>query len=159
MHIWTIDKKEELKLLRKTCAPFDFSKYGKEEIRTLLRAMKEMMRAADGLGLSANQIGLDISVFVARVDGKFYEIFNPRITKISPEQIEFEEGCLSIPSSFGVVDRPEKIVLNGQDKNGKPVKIKAWGLLSRVFQHEVDHLNGKLFIDKARKVQKIELQK
>jgi len=159
MHIWIIDKKEELKILRKTCAPFDFSKYGKEEVRTLLKAMKEMMRAADGIGLSANQIGLDISVFVARVEGKSYEIFNPRITKTSSEQIEFEEGCLSIPGSFGLVDRPEKIVLTGQDKNGKAVKIKAWGLLARVFQHEVDHLNGKLFVDKARKVQKIEPQK
>jgi peptide deformylase len=64
----------------------------------------------------------------------------------------FEEGCLSIPGKWGDVERAEQIVLSGFNKMGKPVKVKAWGLLARVFQHEVDHLNGKLFIDRAKKV-------
>lgn len=67
-----------------------------------------------------------------------------------------EEGCLSVPGIYGDVERPEKITLVGQDRYDKKIKIKAWGLLARVFQHEVDHLNGILFIDKAKSIQKIE---
>ena len=112
------------------------------------------MKKADGIGLSANQIGLDFKVFVAQADGKFYAIFNPKILKSSEERAAMEEGCLSVPEVFGTVIRPAKIVLEGFDKNGKKLKIKAWGLLARIFQHEVDHLNGKLFIDKAEKLYK-----
>lgn len=155
MHIWTIYNKEEEKLLRKKTAPFDFSKYSPKEIQDLLKTMKLMMKEANGIGLSANQIGLDISVFIARVEGKSYEIFNPEIIKFSKETIDFEEGCLSVPDSFGTVNRPEKITLSGQDKKGNPFKIKAWGLLARVFQHENDHLNGKLFIDTAKEITKV----
>jgi peptide deformylase len=100
-------------------------------------------------------------VFVAAVpdpDGgtKFYAVFNPKLEKISDEQVTFEEGCLSVPETWGEVERPERVTLAGFNKFGKPVKIKAWGLLARVFQHEVDHLNGKLFIDRTKKVYKAE---
>ena len=67
-----------------------------------------------------------------------------------------EEGCLSVPEIFGEVERQEKIILEGYDKNGRKIKIKAWGLLARVFQHEVDHLNGKIFIDTAKNLHKYE---
>ena len=63
-----------------------------------------------------------------------------------------EEGCLSIPGTWGYVPRDERLVLSGFDKNGKPVKIRAWGLLAHVFQHETDHLQGKLFTDRTKKV-------
>ena len=119
------------------------------------------MREALGIGLSANQIGLDFRVFVAEIPTpqnkpKFYAIFNPKIKKASKEKISLEEGCLSVPAVYGDVERAEKIVLTGQDKNGKRIKIKAWGLLARVFQHEVDHLEGKLFIDKAKNIHKLD---
>src|SRR3989344_5558254 len=112
------------------------------------------MRTAHGIGLSANQIGLNMRVFVAEVPDaqggmKSYAIFNPKLEKFSGEKIPFEEGCLSVPLTYGTVERAERVTLTGFDKNGGPVKIKAWGLLARVFQHEVDHLEGKLFIDKA----------
>ncbi len=86
---------------------------------------------------------------------KFFAIFNPQIVKFSEEKILMEEGCLSVPGIWGGVERPEKITLVGFDKNGKKLKIKAWGLLARIFQHEIDHLNGILFIDKAKQVYKI----
>ena len=119
--------------------------------------MRRIMHAANGIGLSANQIGLEFSVFVAEVPGangelKFYAVFNPKIEKMENGIIAFEEGCLSIPGKWGQVDRAERIVLSGFSKMGKPVKVKAWGLLARVFQHEVDHLNGRLFVDRAKKV-------
>jgi peptide deformylase len=155
--ILTVDVKKEEKFLRKKTADFDFKKSTRKEISDLVLRMRKIMRAANGIGLSANQIGLNMNVFVAEVpdpDGgmKFYAIFNPRMEKTSDETGLFEEGCLSIPGKWGDVPRAEKVTVSGCDKNGKPIKIKAWGLLARVFQHEIDHLSGKLFIDRAKKV-------
>lgn len=155
MKIWVISDKKEEKFLRRKTANFDFRKFSKAEIRELVRAMRQSMQEAEGIGLSANQIGLDLKVFVAKVANKFYSIFNPEIVQLSKESIAMEEGCLSVPGVFGSVERPEKITLKGFNIKGKPIKIKAWGLLARVFQHEVDHLNGKLFIDKAKQVGKL----
>jgi peptide deformylase len=149
-------KKEE-KFLRKKAENFDFEKFTRKEVSELVARMRRIMQTANGIGLSANQIGLDLRVFVAEVpdrngDKKFYAVFNPKIEKVSEEKVPYEEGCLSIPGKWGDVLRPEKIVISGFDKGSKPVKVKAWGLLARVFQHEVDHLNGKLFIDRAKRV-------
>lgn len=155
-HIWKLADKTEGKLLRSKAVPFDFSKITKAEIKTLLDTMKKMMRQANGVGLAANQAGQDFSMFVAEVPDektggrKFYAIFNPKLEKNGRETSTVEEGCLSVPGKWGEVERPARVTLTGQDKNGKTVKIKAWGLLARVFQHEVDHLNGILFIDKAK---------
>ncbi len=122
--------------------------------------MREKMKEAHGIGLSANQIGLPYRVFVAQVPShqgrpKFYAIFNPEIVKQSKETEIMEEGCLSIPGKYGFVERASRIVIKGYDPNGKKIKIKAWGLLARVFQHEIDHLDGKLFIDRTNKVKEI----
>lgn len=174
LKIITVNKKSEEKFLRRKTADFDFSKFSRKEINELVQNMRKMMIVANGIGLAANQIGLDMRVFVAQIrvtkrrsansvaseDQKFYAIFNPEIVKVSKEKSVLDEGCLSVPGGYyGDVERPEKITLVGQDKNGKKIKIKAWGLLARVFQHEVDHLNGKLFIDKAKNLKKIELDK
>jgi peptide deformylase len=123
--------------------------------------MKRIMHEANGVGLSANQIGLEFKVFVAEVPdaqggSKFYAVFNPEIERTSTEKIVIEEGCLSIPGSFGEVERAERVAIKGYDKNGKVLKIKAWGLLARVFQHEIDHLNGHLFIDRTKIVHREE---
>lgn len=164
MNIVTVKNKKDEKFLRHKTRHFDFHKYTKKDIRELIKNMRQTMKEANGIGLSANQIGLDIKVFVAQVPDdqgrqKFYAIFNPELTKLSKETAEMEEGCLSVPEKFGMVNRPEKTVLEGFDQNGKKIKIKAWGLLARVFQHEVDHLNGTLFIDKAKNVERVPLVK
>lgn len=158
--IVTVENKKDEKFLRQKTADFNFKQYKKSEIRSLIKTMRESMKAANGIGLSANQIGLNYKVFVAQLidksgSRKFYAVFNPAITKFSREENKDEEGCLSVPDTFGAVKRPEKILLEGFDSNGKPIKIKAWGLLARIFQHEVDHLNGKLFIDKAVNIKKL----
>ena len=155
--IWTIGEKQKEKFLRRKTVPFDFSKSSRREIADLIRRMRRIMREANGIGLSANQIGLDFRVFVAEVPDpnggtKFYAVFNPSLDKTSDEKKTFEEGCLSIPGKFGEVDRADRVAISGFDKTGKAVKIKAWGLLARVFQHEIDHLDGKLFIDRTKKV-------
>jgi peptide deformylase len=159
--ILIIANKKEEKFLRKKAADFDFKKFKRAEISSLISRMRRIMREANGIGLSANQIGLNFRVFVAEVPDvnggtKFYAVFNPKIEKVSEEKTGYEEGCLSVPGKWGDVERPEKIVIGGFDKNGRPAKIKAWGLLARVFQHEMDHLNGKLFIDRAKKIHSAE---
>jgi len=158
--ILEISNKNEEKFLREKTKPFDFAKFKREEIKDLIKKMRVVMQQADGIGLSANQIGLPYRFFVAQVPDtnghfKFYAIFNPEIIKTFDEKEELEEGCLSVPQTFGLVERNYKIILSGQDAFSKNFKIKAWGLLARVFQHEVDHLNGVLFIDKAKNLYNI----
>jgi peptide deformylase len=130
-----------------------------KDITALTRKMRKIMREANGIGLAANQIGLPYSMFVAEVPAdegdKFYAIFNPKIEKMESEKATAEEGCLSVPGVYGDMTRAAKITLAGQDAKGRPIKIKAWGLLARVFQHEVDHLNGVVFADKAKHLYKI----
>lgn len=155
MSIWTINNKKQEKFLRRKADDFDFKKHGKKEIRELAAKMRREMNKAGGIGLSANQLGLNMKVFVAKIDNKFYALFNPKITKESAEKNLMEEGCLSVPGKFGYVERADKVVLEAFNINGKKVKIKAWGLLARVFQHEADHLNGVLFIDKTKKIYKL----
>ena len=152
--VYTIDQKIELKFLRKKTSNFDFKKYSKKELEALLKKMRAAMKKSVGVGLSANQFGLDANFFIAELNGKFYAVFNPAIKKGLESEIVMEEGCLSVPEVFGLVPRKEKVVLEGWDKNQKPIRIKAWGLLARIFQHEVDHLNGALFIDKTKKLHK-----
>ncbi len=158
----TLDRDE--KFLRKKAVPFEIKNgkfthgektFTRAEITQLLMEMKKSMRAAHGVGLSANQIGLTYKLFVAEVpdsqgQNKFYAIFNPELEPNGSDKEKAEEGCLSVPSLWGEVNRYERVILRGYDKNAKPVKIKAWALLARVFQHETDHLNGTLFIDKAK---------
>lgn len=170
--ILTIQHKKEEKILRKRTAEFDFSAFSRSKLMELIKTMRESMIKANGIGLAANQVGLDMQFFVAQISPhdrhgnarsskenyKFYAIFNPKIIKTSKEKILLEEGCLSVPGGYyGEVERHEKIVLTGFDKNGKKIKIKAWGLLARVFQHETDHLNGTLFIDKAKNIKRVEI--
>jgi peptide deformylase len=157
-HIWNVSVPEEEKLLHKKTVPFNFSSMSYKEIAELIRRMRMIMRKANGIGLAVNQIGLPFRMFVAEVPSengsKFYAIFNPKIEKRDPEKMTGEEGCLSVPGVYGDMTRSAKIVLAGQNAKGRPVKIKAWGLLARVFQHEVDHLDGTLFIDKCKHIYK-----
>ncbi len=157
MTIQTISNKSEEKILRTQCAAFDFEKFSKKEVKELVTTMREIMVTAHGIGLAANQIGLNTSVFVAKPpEGKFYAIFNPEIIKTSGEVVPLEEGCLSVPGQYGMVPRFEKLMLKGQDQNGRKIKIKATGLLAHIFQHETDHLNGILYIDKASSIRNYE---
>jgi peptide deformylase len=122
--------------------------------------MIDTLRSKPGLGLAAPQVGANIRIIliesrgVKDEDGNvIYEniplkvLINPEITKFSRDKIEMEEGCFSVPNVFGPVTRPKKIKVTAQDRHGKKISINASGLLSRVIQHEVDHLNGVLFID------------
>jgi len=158
--IWTVNNKKELGLLRKVLDDFDFNKYTKKEINELVIFMRKKMIESNGVGLAANQIGLDMKLFVAQLPdkethnykGKFYIIFNPKIKKVSQQKNIENEGCLSVPGFYGSVERFSKIEVTGFDKNNKKIKITASGFLARIFQHEIDHINGKLFIDSAKEI-------
>jgi peptide deformylase len=122
----------------------------------LIDDMIETLHAAGGLGLAANQVGVRQRVVIVDVpfdeedpgSGKLYALVNPEITYSSPELMESEEGCLSIPYYYGEVVRPESVVVKARDRKWREVKIKATGLLARALQHEIDHLNGVLFVDR-----------
>jgi len=163
MKIVTTKNKKDEKFLRTETKEVNLKKENVNELRKLTREMRKKMNEVSGVGLSANQIGENKKLFVAQIPNeqgkpKFYSIINPKITKKSSEKSILEEGCLSIPETYGPVERPNKITLTGYTVDGKKIKINAWGFLARVFQHEVDHLEGKLFIDRAKEVYKTQEQ-
>ena len=118
------------------------------EIRELIEAMYDIMYASDGIGLAAPQIGASIRLITYDDEGEPRALINPKITKSEGEEAGVE-GCLSVPRINGEVVRAEMVKVRGLDKDGKEKRIKANGFLARVFQHEIDHLDGVLFIDKA----------
>lgn len=118
-----------------------------QHILTLLDDMKETLFVEDGGGLAAPQIGVLRRIAVISYDDKYYEIINPKILSESGEWIE-EEGCLSLPDEWGPVKRPETIKVSYLDRNGAEQKLEATGMLARIFCHEIDHLDGVLFVDK-----------
>jgi|SRR5680860_22671 len=124
------------------------------DVRSLIEQMRKVMKQNNGVGLAAIQIGEPTRIIVCEIDDKFYTFINPEIIKSFPETSAMEEGCLSLPNMYGEVERPKKISLKAIDFDGKKIKIKAFGLLARVVQHEIDHLDGILFIDKAKDITK-----
>lgn len=120
-------------------------------LHKLLDDMAETMYDAPGVGLAAPQVGILKRVLVIDIGEGLIEMVNPEIVEKSGEQISPPEGCLSIPNLLGEVRRAQKIKVVGQDRFGKPIELEAEGYLARAFQHEIDHLNGILFIDVAEK--------
>jgi peptide deformylase len=149
-------------LKRKARAVGKFDK----DLQTLLDDMVETMREAPGVGLAAPQIGLSQRVIVVEyfekeeqeevenAPKKVWAMINPEIIKASEEMLIGAEGCLSIPGLVGEVERHAEVHVKGLNKHGKPMKVKARGWLARIFQHEIDHLNGILFTERATRVWK-----
>ncbi len=134
------------------------------ELQTLIDDMLETMRDAPGSGLAATQVGVLQRVFIAEfgdeedeeIPPKLYIIVNPEITRKSKETISGIEGCLSVPEFVGEVERAEAVTIKGQNRHGQKMKLKASGWLARIFQHEVDHLDGVVFLDRAEKIYSLE---
>jgi peptide deformylase len=148
------------------------------DIETLIDDMIETMREAPGVGLAAPQVGVGMQVIVveyaegsenadeeADADAapaaepkpkKLYAVVNPEITRQSKETELGNEGCLSIPDYMGEVERYNTVTVKGLDRHGKSFKLKAKGWMARIFQHEIDHINGVLFIDRTENVWKVE---
>lgn len=120
-----------------------------ESLVRLAEDMLSTMREQEGVGLAANQVGRLKQIFVAGLEDEEYVIVNPKIETASDETLADPEGCLSIPGISVEVERPTSVTVSGQDVTGNPLRIGATGLLARVFQHEIDHLNGVLILDRT----------
>lgn len=128
-----------------------------DRIRRALDDMAETMYASDGIGLSANQVGLLdrlLIVDLGEEHSKLLKIVNPEIIFASDEKIPDTEGCLSFPDEYYEVKRSKEIIVRYLDENGRENEIKAQGLLSACFQHEIDHLNGVLMIDRISRLRR-----
>lgn len=139
-------------LLRKKSPEVTKEKICSPEIKELCLNMVKTMLKKEGLGLAAPQIGENIRLAVINTKDGIIMLINPKITRKSLGKEWGEEGCLSLPNIFGQVKRHKEITCEYFDINAKEKKLKAKGLLARVIQHEVDHLDGILFIDKAKDV-------
>ncbi len=137
------------------------------KFQKLVDDMVETLLDAPGVGLAAPQVAVSQRLIIVRLPddeesrdeygdqaGVLYVVANPEIIKASKNLVEGVEACLSIPGYYGSVDRHESIVIKGLDREGKPIRIKAHDWLARVFQHEIDHLDGQLYIDIATEVWK-----
>ena len=132
--------------LRKVCRPVDAIT---PRILTLLDDMVETMRAANGVGLAAPQVGILRRIVVIEVEpGEVIELINPKIIAFSGEQ-DGQEGCLSVPGRWGMVKRPMHVTVRALNRKGEEFEITGHELLARCFCHELDHLDGALYIDKA----------
>ncbi|MFN8518497.1 MAG: peptide deformylase [Chloroflexota bacterium] len=117
-------------------------------LHELLDDMTETMRDAPGVGIAAQQVGEALQLCVIEVDDQLYEVANPEIVHLSGEQEDYE-GCLSVPGFVALRPRAEHAVMVGQDRDGKRITISGHGLLARAIQHEYDHLQGELYLDKV----------
>jgi len=138
------------------------------QIQALIDDMVETMRQAPGVGLAAPQVGVALRVIVVEYaepsedpeaepkPPKLYAVVNPEITRQSETTVPGNEGCLSIPTYFGSVERREVVTVKGLDRHGRAFKLKAKGWLARIFQHEIDHVDGVLFTDRTEKVWRAE---
>lgn len=128
-----------------------------EDLQVLIDDMIDTMRDAPGVGLAAPQIGVSKRVIVIEfgdeeddtIPKRLYVMVNPEITAQSGEMVSGIEGCLSVPGVVGEVDRAQVVTVRGQTQEGKPLKIRAQGWLARIFQHEIDHINGVLYPDRT----------
>ena len=134
------------------------------ELQQLIDDMVDTMRDAPGVGLAGPQVNQLQRVIVVEFGDEedeeaplqLYTLVNPQISKMSKETVVGTEGCLSIPDYIGEVERAESVTIKGQTRHGQVTKLKASGWLARIFQHEIDHLNGILFTDRTDKIYKLE---
>jgi peptide deformylase len=129
-----------------------------ESLHTLIDDMIQTMYAAPGIGLAATQVGIPLQVCVidltvGKRGGEVITLVNPVFVEREGMQLE-EEGCLSVPGFQATVPRAQRVVVQGQDRNGRPVEVEGMGLLARALQHELDHLSGHLFLDRLRGLQR-----
>ena len=133
-----------------------------DELRRVIRDMFETMYDAEGIGLAGPQVGLSRRVIVVdvREEGAHpFALVNPRVVETSRESDKSEEGCLSIPGVSSIVERTSRVTVEGLDERGEPVRMEADGLLARCIQHEIDHLDGVLFIDRISPLKRTMLLK
>ena len=142
------------KILRKKCQPV---KKVTDQVRSLLDQMYILMKLKEGVGLAANQAGLDLRLIVAETEEGIFKLIDPKIVK-KEGCVNFEEGCLSFPGILINVKRAEKVWVTSLDEKGNSFDIEAKGVLAVVLQHEIDHINGVVFIERIPFLKRIQLR-
>jgi peptide deformylase len=142
-------------ILRKISKKIDLKELLQPEFKDFLLDMEKTMLEKDGVGLAAPQVAKNIRVVIVKNNRKIIPMINPEITKTSWSKIWDGEGCLSVPGMYGDVERYKKINISYFDKKGNKKKITVTNFFARTVQHEIDHLNGILFIDKAKNLQRL----
>ena len=128
-----------------------------KEIKQLTIDMIDTVRAADGIGLAAPQVGKSVKLIIVNLEKNgipLIALYNPKVLSKGFKKVEIEEGCLSLPNIFGMVKRPKKATIWAQNAEGKIIEFTDEGWVSRVTQHEIDHINGRLIIDLIKKYSK-----
>lgn len=138
-------------VLREEAEPIDTID---DEVKQLIDDMSDAMYLDEGVGLAANQVGVAKRLLIMDAGDGFKVFINPEIVEKGDEEEAMEEGCLSLPDIRVTISRPKEIVVRAQDETGEVFEARAEGLHARVFQHEIDHLNGVLIIDHASTVQR-----
>lgn len=139
------------KFLRQNTEDINIDQIKTDEIQNLIDSLIFTMKKKDGIGLAAIQVGINKSIVIINSKDEPLVLINPKIISKSFRKTTMEEGCLSVPNVYGAVKRPKNIKINAYDSNGQEINEKYTGLISKIIQHEIDHLNGILFIDKAIK--------
>lgn len=153
-------------VLRETAKPVDDKAIGSSKINKIISQMKEALRSTDdGVAIAAPQIGEPLRIFVVRdmafedrgdVSNEDKVFINPELVNTSKETHELDEGCLSVRHVYGKVERAKKATVKAKDESGKSFEMGASGLLAQIFQHEIEHLDGKLFVDEASDLREID---
>lgn len=132
----------------------DASRLGSKEFKKFITDLKATMKEENGVGIAAPQVGIHDRLIIAETKDGSTAFINPEITERAFKLIDSEEGCLSVPGIWGIVKRHRSVTVKAQKEDGSPVTMKATGLLAIIFQHEIDHLDGILFIDRATELRK-----
>lgn len=138
--------------LRERSVEVDKTEITTQEFQAFLDKLTKTMRIADGVGIASPQVGVNKRIFIAHIGHKTRAFINPVIVKQSDSKIETEEGCLSVPNVSGLVNRPKKITLRFIDRHGRNAEMILKNYDAVIAQHETDHLDGILFIDKATEI-------
>lgn len=144
--------KEPNATLRERAIEVDPKEIGSDRVQQLVDDMTTTMYASNGVGIAAPQVGMKERVIIVETGRDAAKAFiNPRIVSTSFRKVDSEEGCLSVPGVYGIVKRHKKVTVEALDRQGKSVKLVADKLLAIIFQHEIDHLDGVLFIDRVER--------
>ena len=136
-------------ILRTKSSPVDEAELLTKKHQQFINEMKETMRASNGIGIAAPQVGIHKRIIIVDLDGRPEAFVNPRIVSASFRKVESEEGCLSVPGVYGIVKRHKSVRVEAINEDGLPQAFDVDGLPAIIFQHEIDHLDGVLFIDKV----------
>lgn len=159
---------EDSNVLRQIANPVTEDEFGTDDLNEIITKMQEALHATDdGVAIAAPQVGISKRIFLVRdavledrgdLETKDKVFINPEITNTSQETVDINEGCLSVRNTYGEVTRHKQATVRAHDQSGEIFKVGGSGLLAQIFQHETEHLDGTLFVDKARNLREIDPQ-